>query len=751
MAANTTSGNNQSYDPGEGRRIFQGLDPDIVLIQEFNFGDDSPSSIRQFVDSAFGSEFDYYREGGNEQIPNGVISRFPIIQSGEWADSQVSNRDFAWARIDIPGDRDLWAVSVHFLTTSSSNRNAQANSLVAYIQSQVPAGDYLVVGGDFNTDSFSEAALTTLSAEVDTSGRPDDQRGSTGTNASRSKPYDQVLPGPDLNLLEVPVTISGHGFSYSEGLVFDSRVFTPLSAVSPVLSGDSGASGMQHMAVIRDFRVLTTGGQAEPSDYPTEFAGTSTTSSISLSWTDVTSLPVPLGYLVKASLNPVIMPPVDGIVASNDSDLSDGLAQVTVPGGAEAAFFSGLPDDTTYYFKIYPFIDQESPDYKTDASTPSVSVSTLPQIGSVPSPPILGSVFYPYSEGFTLTWNESVGATGYRIDVSTRPDFAGSGGAEILNENFDASNSVPAGWVNNGTADDSVSTHYASADNCRALGPNDTLVTPPVDFPGELRFYVDASNNGNGQTGRVSYAINGGGWITLGEFVVSTAGNTEVFDLTSSPDLSAQAGVRFRFESSFSTWYLDDVVVDGAGSSSLVSGYDDLAVGNVSHCAISGLEPDTDYYFRVRAENANGTSGNSATGSERTRLAGTPYSVWAEDFGIAPADLTTDFDKDTVSDYEEFVFGTDPTFAGSGVEQISVEPSLEPFSLVYRRSIAPGLTWEYLAGDSLPLSETPLSPGIGYREYEVVSIVRFGDYEEVTLRVDTGLDSRFFFSVRATP
>ena len=32
MAANTSSGNRQSYDPGEGTRIFQGLDPDIVLI-----------------------------------------------------------------------------------------------------------------------------------------------------------------------------------------------------------------------------------------------------------------------------------------------------------------------------------------------------------------------------------------------------------------------------------------------------------------------------------------------------------------------------------------------------------------------------------------------------------------------------------------------------------------------------------------------------------------------------------------------
>src|SRR5437868_3262504 len=106
MAANITSGNLQSYDPGEGIRIFQGTRPDVVMIQEFNYGDNSATAIRQFVNTAFGTTFSYYREGG-AQIPNGVISRYPIIASGEWDDTSVTNRDFAWARIDVPGPKDL--------------------------------------------------------------------------------------------------------------------------------------------------------------------------------------------------------------------------------------------------------------------------------------------------------------------------------------------------------------------------------------------------------------------------------------------------------------------------------------------------------------------------------------------------------------------------------------------------------------------------------------------------------------------
>ena len=41
MAGNLSSGNRQSYDPGEGGRLFQGARPDVALIQEFNFGSGS--------------------------------------------------------------------------------------------------------------------------------------------------------------------------------------------------------------------------------------------------------------------------------------------------------------------------------------------------------------------------------------------------------------------------------------------------------------------------------------------------------------------------------------------------------------------------------------------------------------------------------------------------------------------------------------------------------------------------------------
>jgi hypothetical protein len=749
MAANITSGNGQSYDPGDGIRIFQGLDPDIVLIQEFNYQSNSATNFRSFVDTAFGPEFSYFREGGNEQIPNGIISRYPIVQAGEWIDNQVSNRDFAWARIDIPGDKDLWAVSVHFLTSGTTERNAQATALVNFIQTNIPAADYLVVGGDFNTDSFSESALNTLSSIVNTSGRPRDQANETGTNASRSKPYDQVLPDLDLHPLETAVAINGHSFTYPNGLVFDSRVFTPLSAVSPVLVGDSDAPGMQHMAVIRDFQIPTGAGPAEPAAHVANFSGIPTTNSISLSWTESTTLPGANGYLVKASTDPSIIAPVDGVLPTPDVDLSDGNATLLIPSGQQTATFTGLPTETAYHFKIYPYSSGTPVNYKTSAPVPSLVVSTLPETGSIPAAPVLSATYYPFSSGFTATWNRVPGATDYRLDVSKSPTFSGSS-SNLLVENFDANSAVPGSWTNGGTINWTLADHYRSAPNCRALAVGNSITSPAVNFPSNLSFYVDASNAGDGKTATISYSIHDGAWLPLDSFLVTKTSTLRSINLTTSPKLDNVSNVRFRFESSFNTWYLDDVTVTSTAAPAFVNGYQNLSVGNNSYHAVSGLEPATAYYFRVRAVNPAGASPNSGTGTAVTRSTGSPYAVWASDLGIAPASFTSDFDKDSLTDFEEYLIATDPKQPTSPAERIQLSTANGDFQIKFRRSLAPGIVWTPQGNKNLSAIGTDLIPGSGYAQYQILSVVRTGDYEEVTLTVNKADDATFFSRIKAT-
>jgi len=250
---NISSGNNQSYDPGDGIRIFKGLAIDVAMVQEMNYGANTDADIKSFVSQAFDASYEYTVESrSTAQIPNGIVSRYPIKDSGTWKDPRVSNRGFQWARIDVPGDKDLWAVSMHLLTSSAGNRQSEAAAVVAQVKAIVPASDYLVLGGDFNTGTRTEACLTTFGQITRTTGPfPADSNGKDGTSASRSKPHDWVLADPDLDPLSIPVQIGNA--SFPNGLVFDSRTFPNLADVAPVQKTDSGASNMQHMAVVRDF------------------------------------------------------------------------------------------------------------------------------------------------------------------------------------------------------------------------------------------------------------------------------------------------------------------------------------------------------------------------------------------------------------------------------------------------------------------------------------------------------------------
>jgi len=252
VVAGNLSGAAGTYDDGRGARIFKGLRPDIALVQELRVGDNSPAAQRTFVDDAFGAAYTFVRGSlfGAVDIPNAVVSRYPIVDSGEWADPYVQNRTFVWARIDVPGPADLYAISVHFLTTNATDRNNEAQALVGFVKA-LPAGSLIVFGGDLNTNVRTESTIVSLSAVFATEGPyPVDQADNANTNTPRSRPYDWVLSAGALEACKVPVSLGAATFP--SGLVFDSRVYAPLTDVDPVMLGDSD-SPLQHMAVVRDF------------------------------------------------------------------------------------------------------------------------------------------------------------------------------------------------------------------------------------------------------------------------------------------------------------------------------------------------------------------------------------------------------------------------------------------------------------------------------------------------------------------
>lgn len=253
VAGNLTSGSNQTYTNGEGIRILQGIHGDILMLQEFNYGSNLPADFQDFTETVCGMECSWVRGPDvSNGIPNAVISRWTFVSSGSWADPYVANRDFVWARIDIPGPADLWAVSVHLLTTSATDRANEATALMNLLAANVPAGDLVVVGGDFNTKTRVEPALTNFDPVFQVLGPyPADQAGNDNTSMTRTRPYDWVMVSDGLQALATSTHIGMNTFA--AGAVIDTRVYTPISDLAPAFVTDSAEASMQHMAVVRDF------------------------------------------------------------------------------------------------------------------------------------------------------------------------------------------------------------------------------------------------------------------------------------------------------------------------------------------------------------------------------------------------------------------------------------------------------------------------------------------------------------------
>jgi endonuclease/exonuclease/phosphatase family metal-dependent hydrolase len=255
MAANMSSQVSPcdtTYQP-PAERIFRGLAPDVVAIQEWNVT--NAAGRRAFVDVNFGTNFDYYSESPDPScpMPNGIISRWPIVDSGTWNDPEVYNRDFAWASISVPGARPLHVVSVHLKAGSTSadytTRVAQARALTNLVANNFSSTNFVVLAGDLNLQMRSDPCMAILTNAFLDDRKPADQYGDEDTNIPRSKPYDVILPNLYLNSNHASVVIGG--LTFTEGAVFDSRLFA--SPPSPILTNDSAEVGMQHLGVLKKF------------------------------------------------------------------------------------------------------------------------------------------------------------------------------------------------------------------------------------------------------------------------------------------------------------------------------------------------------------------------------------------------------------------------------------------------------------------------------------------------------------------
>jgi len=207
--------------------------------------------------------------------------------------------------------------------------------------------------------------------------------------------HNPVYPGPS-NTVSVTADITDDGNITSailqwctDGISFGNSITMALNGAPSYIT--STLIPAQTAGTTVTYRILATDNEAnsttsatcnytvlqtEPTNHPTGFnCGTTTSSSISLSWTDATGTVIPAGYLIKASTASLasIADPVDG------TPETDGSFAKNITAGTQSVSFSGLAPSTTYYFKIYPYTNSSvNINYKTSpvAVTATCTTST---------------------------------------------------------------------------------------------------------------------------------------------------------------------------------------------------------------------------------------------------------------------------------------------------------------------------------------------------------------------------------------
>lgn len=248
----------------------------------------------------------------------------------------------------------------------------------------------------------------------------------------------------------------------------------------------------------------------EPADYPTLFTcGTTTESTIPLTWTDASTTQTPSGYLIKWSTvsYAAITAPSDG------TPESDGTTTKNIAQGTQAYTPSGLSSTTTYYFKIWSYTNSGSNiNYKTSATEPQTSCST------------------------------------------TSANVCGM-------QEFNGGTTPPSGWTFT-----SIGGTYITSSNYGTTSPslkmdatNDAVETPTVSNPTSLSFWIKGQSTNNG----CYLLVEGynGSWNTIENInPLPTTGTTYGYG-----GVSGYTKFRFTYTQGSGNLAFDDVYINCSG------------------------------------------------------------------------------------------------------------------------------------------------------------------------------------------
>jgi len=340
-------------------------------------------------------------------------------------------------------------------------------------------------------------------------------------------------------LVYTAITVAGE-----QGLVKNSGLITVNVSGAFVLDfkQQSTASGQ----VCIDDIVWTeysSGPLPEPTNYPTAFTATPSPFTISLSWVDAVGDQLPTAYLICGSASDNIELPVDGVPVPDDANLADGSGALNILPGAQGCFFTNLPGNTPYYFKIFPYTNSGSIiNYKTDG-TPPATEATTPNISVIN--------FENFDSGDFGSWTPMtvVGDTSWIIDMTH-----GVGGTPCAKSSgyYGGSSHNTEMWllspVMNFNQYSGESLTFQTAKNY--TGPAlEVLISSDYDGTGN-------PNNFTWTTLTATLSSGGWAWTPSGSIDISAIAGSNVY-------------VAFKFTSTdteSATWEVDDIAILGVSS-----------------------------------------------------------------------------------------------------------------------------------------------------------------------------------------
>lgn len=271
---------------------------------------------------------------------------------------------------------------------------------------------------------------------------------------------------------------------------------------------------------------------------------------------------------------------------------------------------STLAANTTYYLRIYDYTAYSG----LTAYTFTVRVEQLLDA------PVATAATNITPTSFTANWNAALGASSYRLDVSTESTF----GARNITESFTGTTFPPTGWTSTGWSRSASAADYNSGPAAAIANSNvGNLTSPAIANPTSVSFYLGRSNNSTAKTlyvevSTTSQAAND--FVTVATFdhnnVASASYSQYTVDLSAYTS-NATVYIRFRKDAATtSPWRLDDVVFNYEVDA-YVPGYKNQSFITLNE-EVSGLTAGTPYYYRVRGVNGSVTSANSNTISVTT-------------------------------------------------------------------------------------------------------------------------------------